>query len=61
MNIMTFKKFCLRANTEKANDIHDYYIKLEDTLHETAREESKELTNLLKIKDGTIKNMWKFS
>ena len=29
LNINTFKKLCLKANTENADKIHDYYIKLE--------------------------------
>jgi phage anti-repressor protein len=29
MNIKTFKKLCLKANTEKADDVHNYYIKME--------------------------------
>ena len=29
LNIETFKKFCLKAGTKKADEIHDYYIKLE--------------------------------
>jgi len=33
MNINTFKKFCLKAGTKKADEIHDYYIKLEEILH----------------------------
>ena len=43
LNIDTFKKFCLKAGTKKADEIHDYYIKLEETLHEVLREESHEL------------------
>ena len=43
LNIDTFKKFCLKAGTKKADEIHDYYIKLEETLHEVLREESQEL------------------
>ena len=34
LNIARFKKFCLKAGTKKADEIHDYYIKLEETLHE---------------------------
>ena len=34
LNIKTFKKMCLKANTSKSNEIHEYYIKLEETLHE---------------------------
>jgi len=43
LNIKTFKKMCLKANTSKANEIHEYYIKLEETLHEIIDEESNEL------------------
>ena len=28
MNVKTFKKFCLKAGTKKADEIHDYFIKL---------------------------------
>ena len=31
---------CLKASTSKANEIHEYYIKLEETLHELIDEES---------------------
>jgi len=27
LNIDTFKKFCLKAGTKKADEIHEYYIK----------------------------------
>jgi DVNP family/MSV199 domain len=43
LNIATFKKFCLKAGTKKADEIHDYYIKLEETLHEVVHDESTEL------------------
>lgn len=43
LNIATFKKFCLKAGTKKADAIHDYYIKLEGLLHEVVQEESVEL------------------
>ena len=43
MTVNTFKKFCLKANTKKADEIHDYYIKLEELLQETMFEESAEL------------------
>ena len=29
MTINTFKKFCLKSDTKKSDEIHDYYIKLE--------------------------------
>ena len=47
LNVSTFKKFCLKAGTKKADDIHDYYIKLEDLLHEVVQEESAELKTQL--------------
>jgi hypothetical protein len=25
MNVLTFKKLCLKNNTKKASEIHDYY------------------------------------
>jgi hypothetical protein len=43
LNISTFKRFCLKAGTKKADEIHDYYIKLEETLQEVVHEESTEL------------------
>jgi hypothetical protein len=43
LNVSTFKKFCLKAGTKKADSIHDYYIKLESLLHEIVQEESAEL------------------
>ena len=51
MSIKTFKKMCLKANTSKANEIHEYYIKLEETLHEVIDEESDELRMQLQMKD----------
>ena len=43
LNINTFKRFCLKAGTKKADEIHEYYIKMEETLHEIIEEESNEL------------------
>jgi hypothetical protein len=43
LNVDTFKKFCLKAGTKKADEIHDYYIKLENVLQEILVEESNEL------------------
>jgi len=55
LNIETFKKFCLKAGTKKADEIHDYFIKLEELLHETLQEESNELKNQLeKAKEEII-------
>lgn len=43
MNINTFKKLCLKAETKKADTIHDYYIKLEELVHEVMDEQTSEL------------------
>jgi len=50
LNIATFKRFCLKAGTKKADEIHDYYIKLEETLHDVVQEESAELKAQLEQK-----------
>ena len=52
LNVKTFKKFCLKAGTKKADEIHDYFIKLEESLHEVLEEETTELkSQLLQIED----------
>lgn len=47
LNVNTFKKFCLKAGTKKADEIHDYYINLEKVLQEIILEESNELKHQL--------------
>jgi len=47
-------KMCLKANTSKANEIHEYYLKLEETLHEVIDEESNELRLQLDKKNNII-------
>jgi len=51
MTINTFKKLCLKSNTKKADEIHDYFIMLEELTQETINEESSELRNQLQLKD----------
>ena len=50
LTVKTFKRFCMKAETKKANEIHDYYIILEELLQETLNEESDELRNQLEEK-----------
>ena len=57
LNIDTFKKFCLKAGTKKADEIHEYYIKLEETLQEVIQEESNELKLQLEQKDQQLENI----
>jgi hypothetical protein len=54
LNIETFKRFCLKAGTKKADEIHEYYIKLEQIIQETINEENNELKLQLQNKDNII-------
>lgn len=49
LNIDTFKKFCLKADTKKASEVHDYFIKLENIMFEITKEECQELKNQLQL------------
>jgi phage anti-repressor protein len=57
LNIDTFKKFCLKAGTKKADEIHEYYIRLEETLQEVIQEESNELKLQLEQKEQQLENI----
>lgn len=47
LNVRTFKLFCLIAGTEKAKEIHKYFVKMEQLLHQTIIEETNELRQQL--------------
>jgi len=47
LNVKTFKLFCIKSGTKKANEIHEYFVKLEEILHELVQEESDELKQQL--------------
>jgi phage anti-repressor protein len=58
LNIDTFKKFCLKAGTKKADEIHEYFIKLENIMFEITKEESEELKKqLTQLEDVKNKEM----
>ena len=57
MNIKTFKLFCLLAETQKAKEIHSYFIKLEDLLHEVLGDEAKELKQQLSLKEQVLEHI----
>jgi phage anti-repressor protein len=58
LNIDTFKKFCLKAGTKKADEIHEYFIKLENIMFEITKEEGEELKKQLsQIEDSKNKEM----
>jgi hypothetical protein len=52
ITIHTFKKLCLKSNTKKADEIHEYFIKLEELTHETITEESLDLKLQLEIQQN---------
>ena len=54
MNVDTFKKFCLTARTNKATQIHNYFITMEEIIMETVAEENEKLANKLRLKDCEI-------
>jgi hypothetical protein len=54
LTINTFKKFCLKANTKKADEIHDYYLKLEELMHEILNEETEELKSQIEEKNKAL-------
>jgi hypothetical protein len=60
LNIKTFKSMCLKAGTKKADEIHDYYLKMEEIIQEVINEESMELKKQLeqqslKLEQQTLK------
>ena len=47
MTIKCFKSLCLKAQTKKASEIHEYYLKMEEILHEIIEEEGTELKQMM--------------
>ena len=47
LTIRCFKSLCLKAQTKKAAEIHEYYLKLEELLHQMVEEECSELKQKL--------------
>lgn len=56
LNIHTFKLFCLKAGTSRANEIHSYFVKLEEMLHEIIQERCEELTLQLETQKQVSEN-----
>ena len=54
LNINTFKKLCLKANTENADKIHDYYIKLEIVYNELMKEQLEQKEKQIEEQQKTI-------
>ena len=47
LNLKTFKSMCLKADTKKADEIHEYYLKMEQIIQEAVNEESNEMKKQL--------------
>jgi hypothetical protein len=54
LTIKCFKSLCLKAQTKKASEIHEYYMKMEETLHQIVEEETDELRIQLEQKENVI-------
>ena len=54
MTIKCFKSLCLKAQTKKASEIHEYYMKMEEVLHQVIEEETDELRKQLEQKENVI-------
>lgn len=54
LTVNAFKKFCLKAGTKKADEVHEYFIKLENIMFEITKEECEELkTQMLQLENKT--------
>ena len=56
MNIKTFKSLCLKCPTKKAEEIHNYYINLEEVVQDTIIEQCVSLTKQLVTTQEELKN-----
>jgi hypothetical protein len=54
LTIKCFKSLCLKAQTKKAGEIHEYYMKMEEVLHQIVEEETDELKLQLQQKENII-------
>ena len=54
LNIKTFKSMCLKTGTKKADEIHEYFLKMEQIIQEVINEESSEMKKQLTIKDEQL-------
>jgi hypothetical protein len=59
LNVETFKKFCLKAGTKKADEIHDYFMKLEELIQFVIQDECNELKLQLEDKSKQLNNIEK--
>jgi phage anti-repressor protein len=60
LNVKTFKSMCLKADTKKADEIHDYFLKMEQLIQESINEESNDLRNQLTIQSKKLLHLRTF-
>jgi hypothetical protein len=56
LTVKTFKSMCLKSQTKKAHEIHEYYMKMEELLQQAVEEESNELKMQLQQQKEIIEN-----
>jgi len=56
ITVYCFKKLCLKAKTKKSDEIHEYYIKLEEIINELVIEQAEELRIKLQNKDKELED-----
>jgi hypothetical protein len=54
LTVKCFKSLCLKAQTKKASEIHEYYMKMEEVLHDIVEEETDELRLQIEQKENII-------
>jgi hypothetical protein len=57
LNVKTFKSMCLKAGTTKADEIHEYFLKMEQIIQEVISEETNELKKQLTIKTEQLQTV----
>jgi len=57
LTIRCFKSLCLKAQTKKASEIHDYYLSLEDLVLHSIDEQTSELRAQLEQKNEVISTL----
>ena len=57
LNVKTFKSLCLKSGTKKADEIHEYYLKMEELIQEVLEEEATEMKNKLLIKQSELEQL----
>lgn len=59
LNVKTFKSMCLKAGTKKADEIHEYFLKMEQIIQEVITEESSEMRKQLQIQSEQLQTVSK--